>query len=280
MNRNRFLLILALTALTVAVIATDERSGGWLLPLRVPFALLFLLFIPGYALQAAILPPSALSSLERSALSVGLSVALFAPLALILDRLGWGIRLWPITLSLSTLTLLFALIAFLRDRRALPVKHMPPTTMSLRAWWQAQSTRQRRLTLAAIGIVSAVSVYVILWLALPHREIYFTEFYLLGSGGVAEAYPQRARVGQPIQLSIGVTNHEKQDETYRVVATSGEQIVGYHEPFTVPRAQSFSLTLTIVMPAVGEDYRVDIALMRSHETTPYRQLILWLDVEP
>lgn len=281
MSRSRFLLTLALTALTVAIVAADEMSGGWLLPLRAPLALFFLLFVPGYALQAVLSPrSSALTSLEQSALSVGLSAALLAPLVLILDSLGWGIRLWPILLSLSILTLLFAALAFLRGRRALPAEHIPPAPMSLRAWWQAQSTRQRRLTLAALGLVSAVSLYAIFWLALPHAENYFTEFYLLGSGGAAEAYPQRVRMGQPLNLSLGVTNRERQDETYLIIAKSGEHIVGYHEPFSVPRAQSFSLTLPIIMPAVGEKQRVDIALIRPQETTPYRQLILWLDVEP
>lgn len=281
MSRNRFLLTLAFTVLTVALIAADEASGGWLLPLRAPLAMLFLLFFPGDALQAALLPrSSALTSLERSALSVGLSVALLAPLVLILDSVGWGVRLWPIALSLSILTILFAVIAFLRGRRAVPTESLSPTTMSLRAWWQAQSSRQRRLILAAVGLVSVVSAYTILWLALPHPENAFTEFYLLGAGGAAEAYPQRVRVGQPLSLQLGVVNHERQEENYFIVAKSNEQIVGYHEPFAAPRAQPLSLTLTITMPAAGERQRVDILLMRPKEAIPYRQLILWLDVEP
>ncbi len=281
MSRSRFLLILALTAITIAILAADEMSSGWLLPLRAPTALLFLLFAPGYALQAALLPRSStLTSLERSALSVGLSVALAAPLALILDSLGWGVHLWPMALSLSVLTITCAGIAFLRRRRAFPTEHAAPAAMSLRAWWQAQSPRRRRLALAAIGLVSAISTYTILWLALPHSDHYFTEFYLLGSGGVAESYPKRVRVGHPLDLSIGVANHEKWDEIYILVAKSGEQIVGYREPFSVPRAQSLSMTLTIAMPVAGERQRVDILLLRPNEATPYRQLILWLDVEP
>lgn len=281
MSRTHFSLILALTALTIVVIAADEASGGRLLILRAPIAWLFLLFAPGYALQAALLPrPSALTSLERSALAAGLSVALLAPLALILDSSGLGLRLWPLTLSLGALTVLCALLAFLRGRRRPPAEPIPAETLSLRAWWQAQSPRRRRLTLAAVGLVIAVSTYTILWLALPHPENSFTEFYLLGAGGAAEVYPQRVRVGQPLALSLGVTNRESQDETYLVIAKNGEQIVGYAGPFPAPRARSLSLTLTITMPTAGQRQRVDILLMRPDESTPYRQLTLWLDVEP
>ncbi len=281
MNRNSFFLTLLLTTLTVAIVAADEASGGWLLVLRVPFTLFFLLFLPGYALQAALLPRStALTTLERGALSAGLSVALMAPVALILDSTDWGISLWPITFSLSVLTVLCAAIAFLRGRRAAPAEPASPETMSLGTWWQTQSSRQRRWILTILGLVAVVSAYTILWLAIPHPENRYTEFYLLGAGGAAEAYPHSVRAGQPLDLSVGVINREGREETYLILAKHGEQIVGYREPFRVPRAQSSLQTLTITMPAPGQQQRVDILLLRPDETTPYRQLILWLDVEP
>ena len=66
--------------------------------LRAVFGLLYVLFIPGYCLQAFAMPSrSELDGKERLALSFGLSLALIPALALILDRLPWGITLASVT---------------------------------------------------------------------------------------------------------------------------------------------------------------------------------------
>jgi hypothetical protein len=66
----------------------------------------FVLFLPGYVTVEALFPKGRdLDGIERFALSVGLSLALVPLVGLLLNYTPWGIRLTPIVISLTILTL-------------------------------------------------------------------------------------------------------------------------------------------------------------------------------
>jgi hypothetical protein len=78
--------------------------------LRYVFGSLFVLYLPGASLIELLYPKRGdLSQLERLALSIGLSLALVPLVGLVLNYTPWGIRLTPITASLTLLTLGLAL---------------------------------------------------------------------------------------------------------------------------------------------------------------------------
>jgi uncharacterized membrane protein len=80
--------------------------------MRIILGLPSVLFFPGYTLMAALYPrKSSIKSVERLALSVGLSVAIVPLLGLILNYLPWGIRLYPILISLSLFVTSMSVIA-------------------------------------------------------------------------------------------------------------------------------------------------------------------------
>jgi uncharacterized membrane protein len=73
------------------------------------------LFLPGYALIAALFPrKNDLDGIERLALSFGLSIAVVPLIGLGLNFTPFGIRLVPILVSLSVFTMAMLLIANLR----------------------------------------------------------------------------------------------------------------------------------------------------------------------
>jgi hypothetical protein len=89
-----------------------------LVALRWVLGSVFVLFIPGYVAVEALFPKGReLDSIERFALSVGLSLALVPLVGLLLNYTPWGIRLTPIVVSLVILTLGLAVIAFARRYR-------------------------------------------------------------------------------------------------------------------------------------------------------------------
>lgn len=91
-------------------------------PSEFPFVVLrwalgsvFVLFIPGYVAMVALFPRSReMNSLERLALSVGLSLALIPLVGLLLNFTPWGITLIPIIIAVTTFTLGLATIAVVR----------------------------------------------------------------------------------------------------------------------------------------------------------------------
>jgi uncharacterized membrane protein len=59
-----------------------------------------------------------MDTIERAALSIGLSLATVPIVGLLLNYSPWGIRLTPITLSLLALTSTFATAALTREHQA------------------------------------------------------------------------------------------------------------------------------------------------------------------
>jgi len=121
-----YLLIVAVAAVTATLILANlERTpiiGGILLYARYLLASVFVLFLPGYSFIKALFPVKEIDNVERIALSIGMSLAIVAINALILNYTPWGISTIPITLSLLGLTLTLSTAAVVREHQALSKK--------------------------------------------------------------------------------------------------------------------------------------------------------------
>jgi len=108
---------LAISLATVLVIYTMPSEFPFV-AVRWVLGSIFVLFIPGYVTVEALFPRGReLDSIERFALSVGLSLALVPLVGLLLNYTPWGIRLTPIVISLTILTIGLAAIALARQYR-------------------------------------------------------------------------------------------------------------------------------------------------------------------
>ncbi len=180
-------------------------------------AILMVLFIPGYALVAALFPDDEeINWIERVALSLGLSIAVVPLLGLLLNFTPYGIRLVPIVLSILIFSEGLGLVAYMR-RMKLPVEKRLSATIEIgRPAWQEYSALDKALTM---GLVISVlfSVSVLAYVATtPRPGEPFTEFYVLGPGGRAEDYPTFLNVSQEGTVILGVANHEFQRLDYTV----------------------------------------------------------------
>lgn len=116
---------LALTAATIAAVYTIPPEVYPQAYLRNIVGIIFTLWLPGYAFVKALFPRQLpikasdkdLDTIERIALSVGISIALVPMVGLFLNYTPWGINLTPSTLSLAALTLAFATAALVREHQ-------------------------------------------------------------------------------------------------------------------------------------------------------------------
>lgn len=214
-------------------------------PLRVVVGLPFVLFVPGYALIAALFPEageppepdsetrddtssdrSGIDGIERVALSFGTSIAVVPLVGLVLNFTPWGIRLVPIVLSISGLTLGLTAVAAKR-RWALPEEDR--FRVPYQQWFSAARTELLEPDTradAALNVLLAISVILAVAsvgyaVAVPKQGESFTELYLLTENEdgelVADNYPTEFIRGESKSLVVGIGNQEHEPVNYTVV---------------------------------------------------------------
>jgi len=238
--------VFLLTGLTlVAALAPVARET----PLRVVFGLPFVLFLPGYALVAALFPEAGgdpddegaghehggagdggdgggIDGVERVALSVGLSTAVVPLVGLVLNVTPVGVRLVPVLVGVGAVTAAGAAVAARRRQLLAPEERF---RVPYREWY---GTARRELLVpesradAVLNVVLVASVLlavssVAYAVAVPQQGESFTEFYLLTETDegelVADGYPTNVTVGESKPVVVGVTNREHERMAYTVV---------------------------------------------------------------
>jgi uncharacterized membrane protein len=260
----------------------------WFLqPLRLILGLIFVLYVPGYCLTAAIFCKlDDFSPIERLGLSVGLSIATIPLLAALVDRLPWGMRLWPIVLAELTVSVLCALLAVWRRGRIAPeIVFAPEPTLNVPGWWRHLPPPDRRMYALLVGALVLAGLAAGWVLSESSPDEYVTEFYVLGQSGMAEDYPRRAAASQTLTATLGIANHELIDHTYRVEGwvtdtwnPDRRQLVMRDGPIIIAAGDAREWPISWRMPWVGNDQQIEFLLFADEQETPYRRLRLWLDV--
>lgn len=115
-ERNLWLYVsLAISLATVLAVYVAPPELPFL-AVRWVLGCVLVLFVPGYLTLKVLFPRGPeIDSFIRFALSVGLSLTLVSLVGLLLNYTPWGIRLDPIIVSLSALTVTLAVMGFARE---------------------------------------------------------------------------------------------------------------------------------------------------------------------
>ncbi|AGB15253.1 putative membrane protein [Halovivax ruber XH-70] len=224
-------LLAALTVVAVVVIVSGVGSGT---PVSVLIAIPLLLFVPGYAVLAALLPSSErtvsplmtrIFRLEWWLLSVSLSLVVVSIVAIlvVLAPLEFG----PVAVaSLLGIVSGVAMVVAARRRKRVHVGDRHESDSSLVA-----PIRGAFRTNSRVDVVLSVALFASLLLLAasgfyalsvePHQSDY-TELYVLAENDTAEyvvgGYPTEIESGEELTLSVGVENHEGAAQEYTVIA--------------------------------------------------------------
>jgi len=114
---------IAVAIATVIAVFVIPENAYPIVYIRYVLGSIFVLWLPGYTFIKALFPTKvpiktsseSLDTIERVALSSGMSLALVPIVGLLLNYTPWGIRLTPIVLSLLSLTTIFATVAVIRE---------------------------------------------------------------------------------------------------------------------------------------------------------------------
>ena len=270
------LAVAGLSLLLVALVLVVPSAK----PLRIILGLPFVLFFPGYALMAALFPRREdLDSIERIALSLGLSIAVVPLIGLALNYSPWGIRLDPILAFITLFILLAVAIAAFRRRELEADEAFAIEIDTQLPKWSESRLPDRLLAvgLAAALIALGVTGYFVATSSGSSES--FTEFYVLGPGGLAEDYPSVITLGDDADVFVGVTNQEGEDTTYRFEVRIDGDVTDELESVHLVEGATWENRITIVPAHVGPGQKVEFLLYREGDGDPYRNLHLFIDVE-
>ncbi|CAG0963103.1 MAG: DUF1616 domain-containing protein [Candidatus Methanoperedens sp.] len=253
-------------------------------PVRTILAIPMVLFLPGYALIAALFPKkNDLDGLERLALSFGLSIAVVPLIGLGLNFTPFGIRLVPILVSLSVFTLAMLLIAYLKrsqmpeeERFEVPFSYMYSSLKS--DIFSSKQGADRILTTILILSIVASIIMLIYVIATPKQGEKFTEFYILGDDGMAQGYHTQLEAGNTSSVIVGVTNQEHVLTNYTLNILLENDTLNTMQ--VQLRDNSTWVEKVLFTPEkTGDNLKLEFLLYKDGNiTAPYRDLHLWVNV--
>lgn len=272
--------MLVVVLASAALVPLAIFLGG---PVRIALGLVFVLFSPGYSLIAALFPKrNDLDGVERLALSFALSIAVIPLIGLVLNFTPWGIRLYPILVSVLTFIVVMAAVSWYRRGR-LPENERFGLDFhfhlsSLRAIWTEKRRLDRILSgLLIVAIMAAVGTLVYL-VQTPKTGDKFTEFYLLGPQGKAENYPRELILGAKTAVIVGIVNREHEPISYNVeVTVDGAKVVEVG-PVALAHTERWEQEVSFAPTETGEHQKVEFLLYKGTSKDVCQELHFWIDV--
>lgn len=301
-------LVGALALLTATVALLPGTSGSLF---RIGLALVYVLFVPGYAFVGALFPAEdPLDGLERATFAFGLSVALTAFIALALNFTPWGIRLVPIVTANTVFVAGGLIIAALRRTQLLaapeseatpfrvPFEGLRPLAQDIKnelTGETAESRLEYALTIALVCSILFAGASAAWAVSTPRPGEEFTEFYLLTEQDqqlsnetelVAGGYPTNLTTSESADVVVGIDNHEFKPVTYRMVIqlrdpeTNRTERIRTQEEIRIGHNETELLRVSPSPPFTGRDLKLEFLLYRSatDDAEPYRRLHLIVTV--
>lgn len=280
------LVVAGLVILTDIFVRVPALSGSFL---RTIFGLLLVLFLPGYALTAALLPAKKnLEGIERALLSLGLSIAIAPLMGFVMNYTSLGIREIPVLTGLSAFTILTCGVAYYR-RVQLPETEAFGITVKnsisvLKSEFLEETGSGADKALAALLAISVLAslgslAYVI---GNPRGEESFTEFYILGPDKVVENYPTEYTPGSSGTVVVGITNHEHRTVDYTMEIRLENHSLPLPEDqkyISLDQNESWEEPVTITPSVEGKNMKLEFLLFNETEKdVPYRNTHLWINV--
>ncbi|MEZ5336044.1 MAG: DUF1616 domain-containing protein [Methanolobus sp.] len=279
------LIVIAFTLLTSFFVILPFLSEN---PLRIVFGLLMVLFLPGYALIAALFPGKEdLDGIERLSLSFGLSIAVVPLIGLVLNYTPWGIRLVPILVSLTIFTLSMVAVAVYRRQQlgsnAFSVPFMDIyESIESELTSKPESKFDQALTIILVLSILLAAVTLVYVVVTPKQGEKFTEFYILGPDGMADNYSTQLVKGEKTDVIVGIVNHEYSLVNYSVVIKLDEEEVDVPDELkhiALNHNETWEVGVSFAPAVSGDNMKLQYLLFREDNMTEsYRDLHLWINV--
>ena len=110
-------------------------------------------------------------------------------------------------------------------------------------------------------------------------RVKFTEFYILGPGGMADDYPTHFVLGESGTVIVGVVNHEYRVVNFSLMLKLDNETLQGPEPIMLAHNETWEQEVTFAPDKAGHDMKLQFLIYKEDNyTVPYRDLHLWVNV--
>jgi uncharacterized membrane protein len=171
--------------------------------------------------------------------------------------------------------------------------------------------KKKILSAILITIILCTIGEIIIVASLPNENKRFTEFYLLGAGGIAADYPTSFKLnpdildnnsrianvqygdGLPVtepwgRVTAGIINHEQKNTSYVIKMNIDGVQEAYHfqgknvtqiGPIELAPESKWEQEVGVAPRHTGEHQKLEMLLFKNGENQPYLNLYFWIDAE-
>jgi len=248
---------------------------------RILIGVPFILFFPGYTLVCALFPrKEEVDEIERLALSIGLSLAVVPLIGLLLNYTPFGIRLYPVLVSLFVFTFLMSVAAIYRRKRLNVEERFVPSFSVNVPRWGEMNRIDKTLSVGLVAGVVVSGAFLSYFVTSPRVGERFTQFYVLGPSGMIGSYPTNLTLGENGTVILGVVNHEYEEVNYSIVVRLDNETIGTIEDIRLMHKEKWQQNYTFTPERIGEKMKLEFLLFREGLYDPYHRLQLWVSVKP
>lgn len=273
------ILVILFTFLCIIFVITPMLNET---SVRTILGLFLILFMSGYSIISFLFPKKYdLDNIERIAFSFGLSIAITVLIGLVLNYTPFGIRLLPALISLSALTFLLSIFAYIRRSRIPEDERFGVQIEKLfkiiKESLNIESKKDKILSVLLVLSIIFASSMIVYKIVTPKQDELFTEFYILGPNGKASDYPTNLTVGETGNVTIGVINHEYANIDYKIVVKLNNLTIN-EENITLSNGAVYEKPFTFVVDKSGKNQGLEFLLYKlPDDTDVYRSLHLWIN---
>lgn len=258
--------------------------------IRQALGIAMVLFVPGYALIAALFPgKKSMGGIERTVLSFGLSIAVVPLIGLLLNFTPWGIRLEPMLACVVIFTIACTLVANKR-RLDIPKEERFSAGFSeipgfINGEMLMDKTKLDRLLTVVTIVVLLLSIFTIAYFVMmPDKGEEYTEFYILGPDGMADNYSYKYVLGDEKTVIVGIMNHEQRNMTYDLAVSLYNQNNStteklYSEQMALSDGDEWEKAVNVTPAMTGINMKMEFLLYANgNMSAPYKECYLWVNV--
>lgn len=260
---------------TIIFIITPFLENNFI---RIILGIPMVIFIPGYMLVSALfIKRDALDTIERIALSFGLSIAVVPLLGLLLS-FTFGIGLSTI---LVILCIYDAVLIFISKYRREKLPENERFSVMLDRIYEIVGIKLKpknridsilNIILIFTMIIAIGMIY--FTITAPKISDKFTEFYIIDADGKTSNYSTDLKLGSASYMDVYVSNHEYKYTNYTIQMVLNKNILISKE-LALDHDEIWEGNMTFVPQTEGINMRLEFLLFKENNfTVPYRSLHL------